>query len=126
MCKEWQESFPQFLADMGPMPLTCNGLVQIDKKIDFNKFNCEWKFTPKGRKQIPKEMSNFKRQVSKIKNPKSICLVIEKEHYNFIKDQAMKISLKKGEYVQPNQLIREALKKAFPAPQLFDMFGTKI
>lgn len=125
MCKEWQDSFPQFLADMGPMPLNCNGLIQLDKKLEFNKFNCKWTFRHKGRKEIPKE-PKIKKQTSKIKNPKSICLVMEKEHFNFIKDQAMQISLKKGEYVQPNQLIREALQKAFPVPQLFDMFGTKI
>jgi len=82
-----------------------------------------WVQKPKGRPIIKKEKQPKKR--SKINNPQSICLVMEKDHLDFIKKQALQLSVQQGTYIEPNELIREALQKAFPTPKQFDMFGDK-
>jgi len=77
-----------------------------------------------GRPSIEKKESK-KKSRSTISNPKSICLVLEKDHLDFIKKQALQLSVQEGTYIEPNQLIREALQKAFPTPKQFDMFGAR-
>ncbi|PWU06771.1 MAG: hypothetical protein C5B43_01275 [Verrucomicrobia bacterium] len=59
------------------------------------------------------------------KNKKTICLSLEKDHLDFIKSQALQRSLQQGCLIEANQLIREALQNAFPAPKQFDMFGAR-
>jgi len=108
---------------MGEMPLECNGLALRNENEDFSKWNCMWVQKPKGRPIIKKEKQPKKR--SKINNPQSICLVMEKDHLDFIKKQALQLSVQQGTYIEPNELIREALQKAFPTPKQFDMFGDK-
>lgn len=109
------------------MPQNCNGLMLIDQSKDFCKHNCQWTFNNTGKKPDPKKNpKEIKRKKSGIKNPKSICLVMEREHIDFIKSQALQRSIQEGTYVEPNQLIREALQKAFPAPKQFDMFGDRM
>jgi len=49
--------------------------------------------------------------------------VLEKDLVDFIKNQALQRSVNEGFYVEPNELIREALQKAFPTPKHYDMFG---
>jgi transcriptional regulator of met regulon len=58
-----------------------------------------------------------------IKNPKTICLTLELEHLDLIKEQAMFRSIQEGRVIEANQLMREALIKAFPMPQQMDMLG---
>ena len=97
----------------------------LDEDKEFNKWNCKWVHKAKGRKEKPKEAKVQKRSRSKIKNPQSICLVLEKDHLDFIKNQALQRSVQEGIYIEPNEMIREALQKAFPAPKQFDMFGAR-
>jgi hypothetical protein len=125
MCDQWKESFVDFFEDMGNIPDGCTGLSRIDESLEFCKINCRWVKNSIGRpslNKVPKNKSNW----GKFKNPKSICLVIEKDHIDFIKNQALQLSLQTGVYVEPNDLIRDALKKAFPCPKQMDMFGGSI
>lgn len=115
---------------MGPIPEGCNGLVLLDETKEFSKWNCKWVRKKIGRFSKNPEKSNLFNKKSntsygKIKQPKSICLSMEQDHLDFIKEQALQQSLKEGVYIEPNELIRQALQKAFPSPTLFDMFGER-
>jgi hypothetical protein len=123
ICSEWMESFSAFYGDMGPIPQNCNGLELIDKTKEFSKFNCRWVKKICGRKQKKLPSARIPHKTKCIKNPRTLCLVLEKDHLQFIKDQAMHKSLELGHCVEANELIREALKKAFPCPSQVDMFG---
>lgn len=108
------------------MPEDCTGLALIDETKDYCKWNCKWIKKTAGRTPKPKEDKVKKRSSrSKLNNPKSICLVLEKDHIDFIKSQALQRSINEGTFIEPNELIREALQKAFPAPKQFDMFGAR-
>jgi len=107
------------------MPSNCNGLALIDEDKDFSKWNCRWSKKNVGRQQIEKKVFTKVSKRTKFKNPKPVCIVLEKEHVDFIKNQALQRSIQVGSIVETNELIREALQKAFPAPKQFDMFGEK-
>lgn len=109
---------------MGKMPDDCNSIVRIDPKLDFCKFNCKWAKVAQGRPRTgeikkPKKESRRRR----IKNPKTICLNIEQVHYDYIQKMAKMRYQQEGVYVETNDLIREALQKQFPCPELYDLFG---
>ena len=125
ICREWKDNFTQFLADMGPMPEDCTGLALIDETKEFCKWNCQWVKKSIGRpvSKVPKERR--RKRTGVMKNPKTVCLVIEKDHLDFIKAQAMHRSVEVGHVIEANELIREALAKAFPCPKQFDMFGAR-
>ena len=105
------------------MPPNCNGLALIDERSDFCKLNCQWVKKNVGRPALPKKDVKKDVKRGKVKNPKSICLVLEKDLVDFIKNQALQRSVQEGIYIEPNELIREALLKAFPTPKQCDMFG---
>lgn len=107
------------------MPEECNGLSLIDEEIEFCKLNCKWSKKAQGRRKIDRQADAKKNTRSKIKQPQSICLVMEKDHLDFIKNQALQRSVQEGHLIEANELIREALQKAFPAPKHFDMFGAR-
>ncbi len=95
----------------------------IDEEKDFSKWNCKWIKKLRGRAVNPKtEEKKVKKKVS-ISNRKTICLSLEADHLDFIKSQALQMSVSQGVYIEPNTLIREALQRAFPTPKQFDMFG---
>ena len=77
-----------------------------------------------GRPSSTKNPLIRRKSKGKIKNPKTICLVLEKDLVDFIHKQALQMSMDKGVYVEPNDLIRSAIAKAFPTPKQYDMFGT--
>ena len=108
------------------MPEDCNGLSLIDDDIEFCKLNCKWSRKAQGRLKLNREAPpRPKSKRNSIKQPQSICLVMEKDHLDFIKNQALHRSVKEGHLIEANELIREALQKAFPAPKQFDMFGAR-
>lgn len=111
---------------MGEMPADCNALIRLDKKIHFCKHNCKWGYVRQGRPRVTSEKPAMKAtKKRRIKNPKTLCMTIEKEHYEYIRKQAQARSNESGQIVQPNDIIREALEKAFPCPELFDLFGSR-
>ncbi len=112
---------------MGHMPIGMNAVARLCEKTDFCKLNCKWIANKAGRKaKIGAEKPEKKlRQRSSIKNPKPVCLVLEQDTVDFIRSQALQISLKEGVTIEPNELIRQALQKAFPTPKQFDMFGDR-
>lgn len=112
--EEWEKNFTVFFEDMGKMPETCNGLELIDRTKEFCKSNCRWHYSKGGRKPKEKKSVKVKRKASGIKNPKSICLVLESDHLDFIRNLAMQKSEQEGIHVETNQMIREALQKSFP------------
>jgi hypothetical protein len=108
---------------MGEMPLNCNGLAQIDPTIDFCKHNCKWVMKANsGRKPKEKQFLGKKIVQKAIKKPRNICLAIEDAHYKHITKQAMHRSIEEGIYIEPNEMIREALRKCYPVPGQSDMF----
>lgn len=126
ICDEWVNDFTKFFSEMGEMPSDCNGLQLIDFTLPFCKLNCKWIFKTGGRKPLEKKIEKVNRRASGIKNPKNICLVLDGDHLEYIRRQAIAKSQQEGVLIEPNQLIREALQKAFPVPKQFDMFGGKI
>lgn len=109
---------------MGKMPDDCNTIVRLDPKLDFSKYNCKWAKAAQGRPRTgdvrPAKKESRRRR---IKNPKTICLNIEQKHYDYINKMAKMQFQQTGVYVEANDLIRDALKKQFPCPELYDLFG---
>lgn len=123
VCNEWKTSFSQFYKDMGPMPKTCNGLELVDNTKDFCKLNCKWTKKAAGRPIRSHSVRKPNTSHKKIKHPKTVCIVLEKEHFDFIKRQAMQKSLNEGRLINPNEMMRDALKRSFPCSTQCDMFG---
>lgn len=110
---------------MGELPDDCTGIKQIDPELPFCKENCQWVYRTVGRPPKAKDRAKYKNRCKKVQNPISICLVLEKNHLEFIRQQALHRSVKEGVYIEANDLIREALTIAFPLPTQYDMFGGK-
>lgn len=121
------EDFKVFIKDMGPIPKDCNSLLRKDVDLGYSKMNCEWGYAPRGRpKKNPDLAKKYpKKRYGQFDKPKQISIVLENEHYEWIKRQAIHRSVQQGEIICANDVIREALQKAFPAPKQFDMFGSK-
>ena len=105
------------------MPDQCNALVRVNLDADYSKINCKWSNESSGRKKIKETAEVIKK--NKLKNPKYIGLVLEKDHLEFIQRQARQKSVQEDRLIQPNELIRQALQIAFPSPKQFDMFGER-
>ncbi len=120
--KEW-EKFEEFIKDMGEMPDDCNGMVLADKAKGYNKFNASWGKVKPGMAKSKKGTVKPKRAV--VKDSFSFCLTMNGDHYAYIKRQAIMRSNQTGEIVSVNDLIREALVKAYPYAGQYDMFGGK-
>jgi hypothetical protein len=106
------------------MPENCNGLELIDKTKEFCKINCRWVKKAVGRHLSPVDMPKKKDKRKKaLQDPKAICLILERAQIDYIKSQSLKRSKEEGVCIEVNELIREAIRKAFPCPALCDMFG---
>jgi len=111
---------------MGKMPVECNGIALIDCKKDFCKLNCEWRSTHAGRHKNENEIREKQAVRSKFKNPIPLCIVLEKDLLEFIKAQAIQMSVIDHKFISHNELIRNALIKSFPTPKQYDMFGKSL
>lgn len=125
MNSDWEKDFSQFYSDMGPIPDHMNGLERRDKTKDFDKFNCFWTYKNSGRPDSHGQPCKPRTKTSKYKNPVTLCICLEKDLLDYIKRAALMLSNEKGERVEANHLIRQALYKAFPLPSEVDMFGGK-
>lgn len=122
ICESWKDNFPQFVSDMGNIPVNCNGLIIADGFFEFSKYTCHWGIKKQGRPPRPIDL-NHKDMYKKIRNGVPICLTVQKELIDFIRAQALELSLSQNSYISPNVLIREALHKAFPFNKGKDLFG---
>ncbi len=120
------EDFIAFQLDMGDMPESCNSIVRIDPKLDFCKLNCRWANVAQGRPRKIEKVQKKESRRRRIKNPKTICFNMEQAHYDYIKKMALSQYQQTGFYVEVNDLIRDALRKAYPCPELYDLFGKEI
>lgn len=107
---------------MGQIPENCNSICRIDESKEFSKSNCQWGLTKRGPKKI-NGIKKIKRSKIVLHKPRTVTIVIETDHYEFIKRQALQKSLLEGRIIQPNEMIRKALQTAFPAPSQLDIFG---
>lgn len=105
------------------MPAQCDGLLLHDKSKGYQKLNCKWGKVPRGPEAGKAHAGKGRRKL--IEKPIQICFSLNKDHYDYIKKQALHKSQQEGEIVTPNEMMREALVKAFPCPTQYDMFGTK-
>ena len=105
------------------MPKGFNGLERVDENAPFKPGNCLWVKKNQGRPALNKKPRKPIKPRGGFKNPKAVCVILEKDLLDFIKKQALQQSMNQGVYIEPNQLIREALIKAFPTPKQYDMFG---
>lgn len=120
---EWVNNFIKFYEDLGPMPPGCNGLELLDKTKDFSKYNCKWTRKTQGRQAAPKELKKTRATPYKrVANPKTVCLIIEKDLLEYIKKQAWRKSLDEGYQVTSNDLIRDALTRQFPRNKQTELF----
>lgn len=120
-CKTWNE-FSQFLKDMGTIPENCDGLILSDKNKGYNKFNSSWAKVKRGAKPNSKSKSSRTKK-NIVEDGMSFCLTLNTHHYAYIKRQAILRSQQTGSFYSTNDLIREALNKAYPYSGQFDMFG---
>jgi hypothetical protein len=91
------------------MPENCNTLRLIDENQNFSKENCEWFFTKKGR---PVKIG--RKQKDKNPNNKILCVTIDKTTYELMKRRSIEQTNKEKIQITVNELIRNALQKAFP------------
>lgn len=105
------------------MPLSSDGLVLHDKSKGYQKYNCIWGKVPRG--PAPGKAHEGKGRRKVIEKPIQICFSLNKEHYDYIKRMAIMKTSEQGEIVTANDMMREALVKAFPCPTQVDMFGNK-
>lgn len=111
---------------MGPIPIDCNSLLRLDPEIEFCKLNCKWGKREQGKPRNGAPRKKLESPSKKrIKNPKSLCVIIEQEQYDYIATQSLLASQQQGKIVTVNDLIREGLDRQYPRPQQFDMFGNK-
>ena len=106
---------------MGEMPLGCDGLILNDERAGYCKLNCQWGKIKPGPSAGKKAVRQGKRKP--IEKPVTICLPLNQDHYDYIKRQAIIRTAQEGQFFTANELIREALVKAFPLPSHYDMFG---
>lgn len=117
ICKEWISDFCLFYADMGDIPLSCNGLELIDASFPYSKSNCRWAFNKRGRKSVEKKSEKVNRRACDDIRSKCIPLILDMAHFEIIQSEAISRSNKEKKTIEPNFLIKEALKKAFPLPK---------
>ena len=124
--ERWHD-FDNFLTDMSKIPENFNALVRYAEAIYFCKTNCKWDYVGRGRKRLEADMRSLKKtKKCKVKEPQTICIVLERNLANHIQYLARHKSLEKKENISSNDLIREALKKAFPISSTIDIFGDNI
>ena len=101
----------------------CDGLILNDERAGYCKLNCRWGKVKPGPMAGKKSPRQGKRKT--IEKPVTICFSINSDHYDFIKKQALIRTSQEGEFFTANELMREALVKAFPVPSHYDMFGQR-
>lgn len=91
----------------------------LDRSKGYQKHNCKWGKVTRG--PIPGSQRTGKPE--SLVKPVRLCFSINKDHFEFIKKQALAKSTDQGSIITVQQVIREALVKAFPCPSTHDMFG---
>lgn len=102
---------------MGTPPPNCNALRLIDDNKDFYKENCEWHMSAVGRprKIVEKDKGNKK---TKNVDTKILCVTMEKSLHDRIKSHSVEQTHKQKMQITVNELIRNALQKAFPGEKI--------
>lgn len=125
VCNDWQ-AFELFYHDMKKMPEGCNTIIRLDPNLDFSKQNCKWGYVAIGRPRKPSKAKTKVSRKRRIKNPYLLGCTIERDLFDYIKRVAIQKSAQTGVNIEANDLIREALSKAFPILCQTDIFGDKL
>ena len=118
--------FIQFLCAMGKIPENFNALLRKDKNLDFCRENCYWGRVTRGRPRGATKIESLTRKKkNRFKNPRVLSITLENDLVEFIRKQALNVSVARGFIVETSDLVREALTKHFPLPSQYDMFGSE-
>ena len=93
------------------MPEDYSGMKRLDSDKNFFKENCIW--YNKSQEDHTKKTGS-KRKC--LKHPMSVTIILERSHFNYIKKQALKLSLEQNRILHPRELIRHALQVFFLLP----------
>ena len=116
----WKDDFIAFLNDMGPIPSGCKGIRLIDHSIKvFGPGNCAW---TKGGRGRPRKTLPFPSSRKNFKQPVKIYLTVEKPYLEAIKSCADRMSNEIGHVVEPNDVVRDVIRRAFPINEQMEMF----
>jgi hypothetical protein len=78
MCKEWKESFWNFVKDMGEKPFEASSIERLDNNKDYCKANCVW---ASAKKQSENRRNNiFISYENKVYTLYSICKMLNLKH----------------------------------------------
>lgn len=117
-CPRWND-FLVFLKDMGPMKKGFNSLARIDKRFNYFKENCCWKFKSQGRPRTINLDSKKKPRVrQKVLDPINLCVTLEKNQLNTLKEISQSYTERETHVVSVNDVVRAAIQKYINACSL--------
>jgi len=119
--KKWL-TFEGFIEDLGTLKEGHDGLKIAEGFKFYDKVTAKYSKIKRGRKKDFTRMRQKTHKV-KIKNRITFTMSLSHDHFTFIKKQALLKSVTAGEAYNVQDVIREALQKAFPVSSQFDMFG---
>ncbi|CUI18214.1 hypothetical protein PNK_p0162 (plasmid) [Candidatus Protochlamydia naegleriophila] len=51
-----------------------------------------------------------------LKKPKRVTVLLEEEHFEFVKQKAIDMTVKENRIVTPTEIMRDALEQCYPLP----------
>lgn len=110
LCKEWEEDFLNFLADIEEIPNGYRGLALLNSEIKvFRKDNITWTHDNRGRPRKLDCMKDFHNSPRKLKNSARLYLTLDGEQFKKLKSAAYEKSISEKRVVGVNDYIRDLI-----------------